>query len=772
MSFHPHPLIFVLLGMILGSIVPEGGTAPALAGALALAALISTIAMARPCRVGAGALLWAATAAGASLATTARIDYRTHSLSGPVDLNSGPVVLDGRIATDPRIVDDEMRLEVDAASISVRGVGSPYSGRVRLFVRGNEIEPFAQTRRLLKGDAIRAWVELRAPEPVRTPGGFDQEAWAMRDGIHAFATCKNERLLQVTRQRSSPLTLMDHLRGGLRRSWRHVEDPLSRAVTASMVLGDEGALDRTTRDDFRAAGLLHLLVVSGSQVATLIFGLRRVMPLALRISWPGFAVESFVLVMYCGLAGADNSLLRATAMAIAFAASVRIDLSRAGVNLLAAAAVLILAVRPLDVVDPGAQMSFAAALSLITLAGPVARALASRRVPALAAEIAAGTLVATLATAPLSLIHFHRLSLIALPANLLAAPLAGLLLYASLLTAFLDATFVPGAHITGALCNGLAGALRTLAHEAAGTDPDWRGPSPPIILWVGVLCLLVLSGWRRRALPAACFLAALSLSGPTRGDGRLHLWFLDVGQGDAILIETPRGYAAAVDAGPALEAFDAGERIVGEALWTLGHRRLEFLAVTHRHSDHQGGAPFLIRHFKPGRVLVNEFSEALRPFSPTKIARGAEWTLDGVQFRVLAPDPGWPLPKKDENARSLVIEIQYGANSLLLLGDATSLTEGLVDAGGRRFDVVKVAHHGAVTSSSDNLIQRVQARFAVISVGARNRFSHPNLRVVERWSRAGALVWRTDLDQTLHLTSDGSRVRLESPQVRQTASGP
>ena len=148
MSFHPHPLIFVLLGMILGSIVPEGGTAPALAGALALAALISTIAMARPCRVGAGALLWAATAAGASLATTARIDYRTHSLSGPVDLNSGPVVLDGRIATDPRIVDDEMRLEVDAASISVRGVGSPYSGRVRLFVRGNEIEPFAQTRRL------------------------------------------------------------------------------------------------------------------------------------------------------------------------------------------------------------------------------------------------------------------------------------------------------------------------------------------------------------------------------------------------------------------------------------------------------------------------------------------------------------------------------------------------------------------------------------------------------------------------------------------------
>ena len=759
MSFHPCPLVFVLLGLVLGLLVPEGDARPALAVALGLAAVISAVAIIRPKRVGVGAVVFAAMAAGASLAATARHDYRTRVLPERLDVSSGPVIIEGEIATDPQLVDDEMRFDVDAVRITSGGVAWPYRGHTRLFVKVNATEPPTAPRRPAKGDAIRAWVELRAPEPARTPGGFDREAWAMREGIHALATCKNERLLQVTRERSSDPSLIDRLRRRLRDSWRHVGDPLNRAVTASMVLGDEGALDAGTREDFRAAGLLHLLVVSGSQVATLIFGLRRVMPLSLRISWPGFALETCVLVTYCVLAGADNSLLRATAMAIAFAASVRIDVSRAGVNGLALAAVFVLAARPLDVSHPGAQMSFAAAWSLITLAGPVALALSVRGIPRLAAEVVAGTLVATLATTPLTLIHFHRLSIVGLPANFLAAPLSGLLLYGSLLTALLDSTFAPAAAIAGDLCDLLAGALRSLAHTAAALDPDWRGPSPSPILWAGLLSLLVMSGWRRRLLPIASLVGALSLSGPVRGDGRLHVWFLDVGQGDSILIETPHGYAAAVDAGPAFDSFDAGERIVGEALWELGYRRLEFLAVTHRHSDHEGGAPFLIRHFKPARVLVNAISETMRPFTPETVSRGVEWTLDGVTFRLLAPDPRWPLPDRDENARSLVMEIRYGTSSFLLLGDASSLAESLINTGGRSFDVVKVAHHGAASASSDSLLKRVHARIAVISVGARNRFSHPNPRVVERWRRTGARVWRTDLNRTLHLTSDGTTLR-------------
>jgi competence protein ComEC len=537
-----------------------------------------------------------------------------------------------------------------------------------------------------------------------------------------------------------------------------VRDPLNRAVTASMVLGDDGALDRDTRNEFRAAGLLHILVVSGSQVAALIIGLRRVLPPSLRIAWSGCLLECLVLLAYCLLAGAENSIVRATIMAMAFAVAVRVDLNRGGANFLAAAALVLLALRPLDALDPGAQMSFAATLALVTYAGTAARRFEAARAQGLLADVVAATLVATIAVSPLTLMHFHRFSLVALPANLLAAPLAVVLLYGSLATALLDSVFVPAASATGVLCGFAAEGLRFVAHQAAAVDPDWRGPGPPLALMLGLAGLFAGSGWRRVATPLSGLLAALTMSGLPMADGRLHVWILDVGQGDSILVETPKGRLGVIDAGPAFEAYDAGERVVAEAVWALGHRRLDFLAVTHRHADHDGGAPFLARHFAPGRVYVNGPSDQLTDREATVVGRGDWWIEDGVVFRILGPDATWSLPGRDENARSLVIEVRYGATSFLLMGDASLLTERLLSIPEGGVDMVKVGHHGAATSSSHRLVEQTRPRVAAISVGFRNRFSHPAASVAARWSASGAWVWRTDRDRTLHVTSDGHEV--------------
>ncbi len=755
MPFHSQPLLFVALGLVAGTIVPLPEVSPPLLVALFLAAALAVTAVLRPERVPLAALVAAGTAAGAVLAADARGAYRAEALPSLLGEVSGAVVLEGRAIDDSRVVDDEMRVDVEAVRVIAYGRSREYSGRVRVFVRNLSPDPGGAARPVLKGDAITVWADLRQPEPVRTPGGFDQREWAMREGIHAFATCKSERLLKVAGRPGLERAWIDRARDRLGWSWRHVKEPLNRAVTASMVLGDEGALDATTRDEFRAAGLLHLLVVSGSQVAALIIGLRRALPRSLRISWTGCAIECAVLLAYCLLAGAGDSIVRATVMAVAFSVAVRVDLHRSGANFLFASAIVLLALRPLDALDPGAQMSFAATLALVTFAGAFARRLEALKAPGLLADVIAATLVASVAVAPLSLLHFHRFSLIALPANLAAAPLAVVLLYASLATAALDTAMPPLAPVGAWVCGAAAEALRSLAHHAAAVDPDWRGPSPPLALVVGVIGLIAASGWRRAVLPLAGLLASLTTSALPAGDGRLHVWFLDVGQGDAILIETPAGRAAAIDAGPAFGRFDAGERVVAEALWELGHRRLEFIGVTHRHADHEGGAPFLARHFDPGRVYVNGGSRALRDRNPITVRRGDAWTIDGVSFRVLGPDPGWPLPRGDENARSLVIEVTYGATSFLLMGDASTLSESLLEETRRRYDLVKVGHHGAATSSSPGLVRGALPRLSVVSVGARNRFSHPSPAVVERWSRAGARVWRTDVDRTLHVISDG-----------------
>ena len=758
MPFHPQPLFFVAFGLVAGTLVPLFDVPRSLFVALGLGALLSLWAIIRPGCVPLTALIAAAAAAGAGFAADARSTYQEAVLPTVAARAEGPVVLQGRVISDPRLVDEEMRVDIDAASVMANGASHEYRGRVRVFIRNISPDAPGAAPRVTRGAEIAAWVDLRRTEPVRTPGGFDQLEWAMREGIDAFATCKSERLLRIVARGDTPRGWIDRARDRLRSSWRHVEDPANRAVTASMVLGDEGALDAQTRDDFRAAGLLHLLVVSGSQVAALIIGLRRAMPRSLRIAWTGCAIEGPILLAYCLLAGAGDSIVRATIMALAFAVAVRADLHRGGANFLFASAILLLALRPLDALDPGAQMSFAATFALVTFAGRIARGLETRGVPGLLADVLAATLVASMAVAPLTLLHFHRFSLVALPANLAAAPLAVLLLYASLVTAFLDAVFAPLAPAGGWICGLAAEALRSLAHLAAANDPDWRGPSLPLPLMLGLIGLIGAAGWRRAVLPIAGLSAALTLSAMPAGDGRLHVWFLDVGQGDSVLIETPSGRAAVIDAGPAFEKFDAGERVVGEALWALGHRRVDFLSVTHRHADHEGGAPFLARHFDPGRIYVNGSSSSLRASRPVTVRRGDHWVVDGVSFRVLAPDPAWPLPKGDENARSLVIEVAYGATSFLLMGDASRLTEGLLQVPDRRYDLVKVGHHGASTSSSEDLVRATRPRLAVVSVGSRNRFGHPGEEVVARWARVGALVWRTDLRRTLHVTSDGVRI--------------
>lgn len=759
MAFHPQPLFFLVVGLVTGTLIPLAEAKTSLALALALAGFLCAVAIARPRAVSLNALMIAAAAAGAALSAEARMGYERRALPREISDVSGAVILEGRLASDPRVVDNEMRFEVDATQIVANGVAHAYVGRIRLFVRSQAERPFDRAPALAKGDVLRTWVELRRPEPLRTPGGFDQLAWARREGIHAFATCKSDRLLQVLTRRQSARGPIDRARDRLKHSWRHVSDPLNRAVTASMVVGDEGALDAATRDDFRSAGLLHLLVVSGSQVAALILGLRRAMPLTLRISWTGGLIECAVLAAYCLLAGAENSIVRATVMAMAFAVAVRVDLHRGGANFLAAAALALLALRPLDALDPGAQLSFAATLALVTFAGPVSRRLTSRGLPAVLSDILAATLVASLAVIPLSLIHFHRFTLIALPANLLAAPLAVALLYGSLVTAALDTLFTPLASVAGAGCGQIAETLRWLARHAAAADPDWRGPAPPLALVLGLLGLVASSGWRRVALPVAGLVAALTLSGLPRGDGRLHLWFLDVGQGDALLIEGPSGRVSVIDAGPAFERFDAGERVVAEALWELGHRRLDFLALSHRHADHEGGGPFLARHFAPARIYVNHESGRMKDFKTTAVRRGNSWEWDGVTFRVLSPDPSRDLPRRDENARSLVLEVRHGASTFLLMGDAGANAERRLSLAPGRFDLVKVGHHGAPDASSDALVAATRPRLALISVGSRNRFSHPDPKVVSRWARAGAMIWRTDLHRTLHVTSDGTGIR-------------
>jgi competence protein ComEC len=278
-----------------------------------------------------------------------------------------------------------------------------------------------------------------------------------------------------------------------------------------------------------------------------------------------------------------------------------------------------------------------------------------------------------------------------------------------------------------------------------------RGRARGLVPWAaGTLCLLV--GW-----------------GPRTVDGRLHVTFLDVGQGDAIVVRTPDGRTYMVDTGGSFDGgFDVGEAVLGPFLWQDGIPVLRTVVLTHAHPDHVGGMPFLLRAFPVREVwegpapLHDRGYDALAKalggarVARRAVARGLSARWDGVGVEVLGPRSPPRPPWRTRNDDSVVIVLRYGGVSLLLTGDVEARGEAALDA--PRVFALKVAHHGSRSSSSPDFLAAAAPRIAVVSVGDHSRFGHPHPEVVDRLGRAGVRLFRTDRDGAVTLSTDGERV--------------
>ncbi|HTX34027.1 MAG TPA: ComEC/Rec2 family competence protein [Bryobacteraceae bacterium] len=382
-------------------------------------------------------------------------------------------------------------------------------------------------------------------------------------------------------------------------------------------------------------------------------------------------------------------------------------------------------------------------------------------------------------------VYFHRVGLSGLSANAFVVPLLGI---------FVPLGFVAVA--TGwvwvaKLAAGLLWLSERVVHWHAAIEPAWRIPTPPLWLAIAFSAALIAAAaargrwWRIATISAVAVFLGLLLWEPFPPEiwpGELEMTAIDVGQGDSILVVFPNGQRLLVDGGgiPAFghqqhSQLDTGEDVVAPYLWYRAFRSVDVIALSHAHEDHIGGLPALLDDFHPrqlwtGATQDSPLWDALRARAlraGVKIVpqiAPAHFAFGGAEIDVLAPFADYVPGDTPKNNDSLVLRIRYGRHSFLLCGDAERPIERrMIDENEiQHVDVLKVAHHGSRTSSTEEFLDLAQPEFAVISAGFENSYGHPNRDVLERLADHHSMTRRTDRDGLVTIRSDGHRLFLET----------
>lgn len=792
-----------LAGVAAGILVDDLGVAPS-----SLALLVGASAA-----IGGGWLLggraaWVAVL-GVALAGAATGGWR-HADTNPARLGPARSVmalvgggehrLMGTVVDDPRPRAD--RLQLVLGDLIVEDAGGLADRLLVWLPRGIDVR---------SGDRLRVTTRVELAEDF---DGFAYREYLARQGIGGIARARSAEVLPGG---GGPGAAFAAVRALLLGGLNDLVPEPEAALGGGILLGVRASIAPEITDAFATAGLTHVVAISGwniAIVAALVMALVR--PLERRPGgrWTTAMIAALAIGSYVVLTGASPSVVRAALMAGAMLVG-RLAGSRAhATSALGLAALVMLLVTPSVLWDVGFQLSLLATAGLIWFGRSVEASLHSW--PAWVREPVALTVAAQLTTLPVTLANFERLSLVAPISNVLVVPLVPLAMLTSAVASVggVMLALIPVQPV-GEACGWLLGGtawlvLRTMiavGQLTAGLPlaaVDVSIPAPMAVAWFP---LLALAGWALRAddrdpasvavpdeamggtiaavarwfrpIPAGLALVVVlgAITIGAQPDGRLHLTVLDIGQGDAILVESPSGRTMLIDGGPDPEL--TLRRLGANAPFFA--RRIDLLVLSHPHQDHVAGLVEVLDRHRVG-VLLHAgigfenpafdrlLADASNTAVPVRLARaGQQLALDATTtLEVLFPseaDASAPLPEGDINNGSVVLLLRHGAFTALLTGDAEAPVEAALIGRGvlQPVDVLKVGHHGSHSSTTPALLEAIRPSLAIISSGEGNEYGHPAPETLDALAAHGPIqVRRTDREGDIEVVSDGLSYRVRS----------
>lgn len=666
------------------------------------------------------------------------------------ELEGQDVLATGYIASLPARQEGRTRFVFQPDSLRWRGQPQALPGK--LLINWYQAAPV-----LAAGARWQLQLRLKQPHGFMNPGGFDYEAWLLREGIRATGYVRGGLANSANRPLAAAGNsyLLDQLRQGLQQKIQQAlaGQPL-RGVILALAIGDRQQVSNAQWQVFTRTGTNHLLAISGLHVG-LVAGfaffagrrLWRCFPRALLL-WPASKAGALLALSaasgYAMLAGFSVPTQRALLMIAVVMLGQLIQRRSRPSDLLALALLVVLLLDPFAVLAPGFWLSFAA-VAVILLGMQRRLGAESSKWRQLWWRWGRVQWLVAVGLLPLLLLLFQQASLVSPLANFIAVPWVSLVTVPLTLLGVLAVWLwsPAGEFLLGLAAGSLQGLWWLLGIMQQWPLAQWQQGVAP--LWA-VLCALLGIAWllMPRGMPArwlgALWILPLVLPGTTEiPRGQAHFALLDVGQGLASVVQT-RKHLLVFDTGPRFPSgFNTGEAVLAPYLRQRGLQHIDLLVVSHGDLDHMGGALGLLQQI-PARQVLSSVPRKLQQGGIAGVRAceaGQQWQWDGVQFTMLSPTPH---TGGKGNNRSCVLKVTAGGESVLLSGDIERDTERLLVqtmAGKLPAEVLVAPHHGSGTSSSAAFLDAVSPRFALFAVGYRNRYGFPKPEILSRYRQRG-----------------------------------